>query len=87
MEVFQQIPAIGPLKKENIESVDFNSVSGLTLKLLDEDVEVHFGQVNIQTKALQILRVLDYLKSQKHKARVIDASFTKKVLVRLRKRS
>lgn len=84
---YEEIPSIGPLKRQNIASVDFDSVSGLQLKLIDEDLEVHLGAVNIQTKALQVLRVIDYLKSQKHKARVIDASFTKKVLVRLRKRS
>lgn len=87
LNLISEVPRIGPLKKENIESVDFSSVTGLSLKLIKEDLIVHLGSTNIQTKALQVLRVTDYLQSQKQNARVIDASFTKKVLVRLRKRS
>ena len=87
LQLFSEIPAIGALKRENIESVDYNSETGLTLRLIDSKAVVHLGEQNIQTKALQVLRVTDYLESQKQKARVIDASFTKKVLVRLRKRS
>ncbi len=87
LSLYEQVPAIGAFKKGNIALVDHNSVSGLTLHLIKSDVIVHLGDQNIQTKALQVLRVIDYLESQKHKARVIDASFTKKVLVRPRKRS
>ncbi len=87
LNLFSKVPSIGPLAKENILEVDYNSVSGLSFNLIDEDVIVYFGTENIQTKALQVLRVMDYLKSQKQKARVIDASFSKKVLVRPRKRS
>jgi len=85
--LFLEVPSIGALSKENIESVDYNSVTGLTLRLVKGNLIVHLGEKNIQTKALQVLRVTDYLESQKQNARVIDASFTKKVLVRLRKRS
>ncbi len=87
LKLFSEVPGIGPLAKENILQVDMNSVSGLSFELIEEDVVVYLGTESIQTKALQVLRVIDYLKSQKQKARVIDASFSKKVLVRLRKRS
>lgn len=87
LELYLAIPQIGPLKKENIQSIDYKKITGLTLKMVDQDVLVHLGDKNIRTKALQVLRVMDYLESQKQKARVIDASFTKKVLVRPRKRS
>ena len=87
IELFTQIPSIGPLKASNIAEIDFKEVTGLSLTLVKEKATIYFGNKNIQTKALQVLRVLDYLKSQKVKARVIDASFTKKVLVRPRKRS
>lgn len=87
LSLLKEVPEIGAFENTNISSVDFHSVAGLTLQLIDGDVTVHLGDKNIQTKALQVLRVIDYLKTQKHKARVIDASFTKKVLVRPRKRS
>lgn len=82
-----EVPNLGALRKENIASVDFNPTTGLSLRLIDGNELVHLGEKNISTKGLQVLRVTDYLKSQKQKARVIDATFNQKVLVRLRKRS
>ena len=87
IEMLSEVPNIGDLKRDNIASIDFKPITGLTLRLVKGDELVHLGEQDISTKGLQVLRVLDYLKSQKQKARVIDASFTKKVLVRPRKRS
>lgn len=87
INLLSEVPNIDALKIENIAEVDFQPVTGLTLELINERATVHLGSQDIQTKGLQVLRVTDYLKSQKQKARVIDASFSKKVLVRLRKRS
>jgi cell division septal protein FtsQ len=87
LKLFNEIPFVGAFAKSNIEAVDFDPVAGLTLTLLKDSVQVHLGQESIPTKVLQVFRVLDYLESQKIKARVIDASFPKKVLVRPRKRS
>ena len=82
-----EVPDSGDLKTENIASVDLKPITGLQLNLINSKVTVHLGEKDISTKGLQVLRVTDYLKSQNQKARVIDASFTKKVLVRLRKGS
>ena len=87
IELLNEVPNIQSLNKDNIAEVDLLPVTGLTLELINEQATVHLGLKNISTKGLQVLRVTDYLKSQKQKARVIDASFSKKVLVRLRKRS
>ena len=85
--LYGEIPPMGALKKENIASVDFQKGKGLTLRLIKERALVHLGEEHIKTKALRVLRVTDYLRSQKQKARVIDARFRKKVLVRPRKPS
>ena len=85
--LFQQIPRQGALSLSNITDVRLEPTLGLSFKLIKEQAVVHLGEQNIQTKGLQILRVTEYLQSQNQKARVIDASFSKKVLVRLRKRS
>lgn len=87
IKMLREVPNLGALRKENIASVDYKLVTGLTLRLVEGDEVVHLGEKDISTKGLRVLRVTDYLKSQKQKARVIDASFTKKVLVRPRKRS
>lgn len=86
IKLLTDLPNSGELQKVNRGSVDFDEIAGLTIQLLAEDIQIHFGHNDIETKALQVLRVIDYLKSQKIKARVIDASFSKKVLVRPRKR-
>jgi len=82
-----QVPQIGPLNLDNVASIDYQSTTGLAFELIEEEAIVFFGEQDIQTKALQVLKVTDYLRSQKQKVRVIDASFSKKVLVRPRKRS
>jgi len=87
VQLVHEIPDAGLLKKDNISSIRFLQNEGLTLKFLDNKTTVHLGWENISTKGLQILKVQEYLESQKQKARVIDGSFNKKVLVRLRKRS
>lgn len=86
IERLNQIPNVGALRRDNIALIDYRPTTGLTLKLSQGQELVHLGEEDIPTKGLQVLRVTDYLKSQKQKARVIDASFTKKVLVRPRKR-
>ena len=85
--MLEEVPDSGDLKTKNIASVDFKPITGLQLNLINSRVTVHLGEKDIPTKGLQVLRVTDYLKSKNQKARVIDASFTKKVLVRLRKGS
>lgn len=85
--LMQEVPPLGIFRPENISHVDYNPTTGLAFTLIDEDLKVFLGEENLQTKALQVLKVSDYLQSQNQKARVIDASFSKKVLVRLRKRS
>ena len=85
--MLKEVPDFGDLKTENIASVDFKPMTGLQLNLINDKVTVYLGEKNISTKGLQVLRVADYLRTQNQKARVIDASFTKKVLVRLRKDS
>lgn len=87
IELYQQVPKINFLRADNIASVDFDNTTGLSIRLIQGDELIHLGQQDVATKGLQVVRVMDYLKSQKQKARVIDASFSKKVLVRLRKRS
>lgn len=87
IKLFQQVPQKGALRLRNITDVRFEPTLGLTFKLIKERATVHLGESSIQTKGLQVLRVNEYLRSQKQKARVIDASFSKKVLVRLRKQT
>ena len=87
MALYLAVPNRGALRRGNIAEVSFQRTEGLTLQLIEENITVHLGHKNISTKGQQVLKVTEYLQSQKQKVRVIDASYNKKVLVRLRKRS
>ena len=87
VKLFKQVPSLGPLRPSNLVELDLHPSNGLSLFLSDEETWVYLGKTKITKNALRVIRVLDYLKSQKYKARVIDGGFDKKVLVRLRKGS
>jgi cell division septal protein FtsQ len=87
LELYRQVPEMGSLVRSNIATVDYQPTTGLAFELISEQTKVFLGEEDIVKKSLQIQKVIDYLQSQNQKARVIDASFSKKVLVRPRKRS
>lgn len=88
IELYKMIPSEGALTQKDIAEIDWSSVNGMKVELVrSEDGEVILGLSDVRTKAKRVANVLKYLESQKQKWRVIDASFSKKVLVRLRKHS
>ena len=72
---------------DNIKNIVFKEESGFHLELFYPEVEVVMGHEYFATKVSRVHRVLDYLEYHQLKGRVIDATFSKKVLVRLRKGS
>ncbi len=75
----------GPVGVANISEVGWSTDDGYTLTLIQPKVEVKLGEERVDLKALRVAQVLNYLAANNLKGRVIDASFSKKVLVRLRK--
>lgn len=75
----------GPLSRRNISEVTWTNEDGYTLTLVQPKVEVKLGDERVELKAMRVAQVLNYLSANDLKGRVIDASFSKKVLVRLRK--
>jgi hypothetical protein len=55
------------------------------MTLIQPAVQVVLGEDSLNTKVERVAQVLNYLSAEQIKGRVIDASFSKKVLVRLRK--
>lgn len=75
----------GYLSLRNVSEITWSQELGYTLVLLQPKVEVVIGEENVDLKVARVTQVLNYLSANNLKGRVIDASFSKKVLVRLRK--
>lgn len=88
LTLFKEIPREGLFSQESIAEVDWSKSEGLVVENADvEGGRIVLGKDKVHAKAARITTVLKYLESQNQKWRVIDASFKKKVLVRLRKHS
>jgi hypothetical protein len=75
----------GPLSRRNVSELGWSNEDGYSLTLISPKVEVKLGDDRVELKGLRAAQVLNYLSANDLKGRVIDASFSKKVLVRLRK--
>ncbi len=85
---FLAIPQEGLISKLEIAEVGWEDGKGLLVEMGDgEDGQILLGSQDVSAKCRRVANVLKYLESQNQKWRVIDASFAKKVLVRLRKHS
>lgn len=84
MELLDHLPASGTFAKEQISEVQFNDLDGFLLTLTKSGQQIRFGTENFEIKTLRVAQVLEYLQTRGLESRVIDANFSKKVLVRLR---
>lgn len=85
IEFIASIPNEGSLSTKNIAEISYVPNEGFSLALIPMKSTVLLGNEKIQTKVTRVSQVLDYLLAHQLRGRVIDASFSKKVLVRLRK--
>jgi cell division septal protein FtsQ len=74
-------------QNKNISDISYTQDSGYILNLISPRIEVRLGTDGFDIKLARATQVLNYLNSHQLSARVIDATFSKKVLVRLRKGS
>ncbi len=84
MSLLDQLPEKGLFSKEQISEVQFNDLDGFLLTLIKSGQQIRFGTENFEIKSLRVAQVLEYLQTRGLESRVIDANFSKKVLVRLR---
>lgn len=85
---FLTIPQEGLISKLEIAEVGWEDGKGLLVEMGDgSEGQILLGLQDVSAKCRRVANVLKYLESQNQKWRVIDASFAKKVLVRLRKHS
>lgn len=88
ISLYLEIPREGVLSQQTISEVDWSAAEGLIVENVSVDGgRIVLGKEGVRKKSARVANVLKYLESQNQKWRVIDASFRKKVLVRLRKHS
>lgn len=85
VEFVQDLPEKGALNRRNISEIGWSKDEGYSVTLIQPKVEVNLGESQIDIKVMRVNHVLNYLSTHELQGRVIDASFSKKVLVRLRK--
>lgn len=85
IEFIDSLPRDGSLSTKNVAEITYVKNEGYSLSLIPTRSTVLLGAEKIQTKVTRVSQVLDYLTAHQLRGRVIDASFSKKVLVRLRK--
>lgn len=85
IEMLDEIPEKGPLSPENISEIKYEAKDGFWISLVKSGIQVKMGDDQFIVKGARVNQVLEYLESNEFKARVIDATLSQKVLVRLRK--
>ncbi len=79
------LPAQGAINAKNVSEIFWNKDEGYSLMLMQPKVEVKLGLDLLDTKVLRAGQVMNYMSAHQLTGKLIDASFSKKVLVRLRK--
>jgi len=79
------LPETGAINQKNVSEIFWDKEDGFSLMLMQPKVEVKLGGESLDTKVLRAGQVMNYMAAHDLSGRVIDASFSKKVLVRLRK--
>lgn len=84
VDVLKQIPQEGSLTLRSISEVSLGKNNELFLKHLGSKSLIKIGSSDLDIKSARVAKVLDYLDNNNLQWRVIDADFSKKVLVKLR---
>jgi cell division protein FtsQ len=84
VKALNEFPTEGPLNLQTLTEVTLGSKEEVWFTHLDTKSLIKLGDENIAIKSARVAKVLEYLDHNNLKGRVIDADFSKKVLVKLR---
>ena len=85
IQILDDIPDKGIFSPTNISEIKYETKEGFWLSLVKSGIQVKMGEDQFVVKGARVNQVLEYLDTNDFKARVIDATLSQKVLVRLRK--
>jgi cell division septal protein FtsQ len=84
LELYKSIPDQGELSKARVSEILYSKKDGFKVFVAGLTGEIRLGDTDFGPKVSRVQKVLSYLDSQNIKGRVIDARFSKKVVVRVR---
>lgn len=87
LDLLLKLPQDGDFSLESVSEIYFSQKDGLVLVLGLDENQVIMGDRDFQKRIDHVRRVVQYLRSENLRGRVIDARFSKKVVVRLRNAS
>lgn len=82
--MYLEVPNEGLFNKKNISEILYKDAEGFEFRMTNSGLKLLVGESLLGPKSGRIEQVMKYLESQQIKGRVIDARFSKKVVVRLR---
>lgn len=85
IKLIKSLPDHGSFSKKQISEIGYDDKEGFWLNVLPSKITIKMGFDSDLAREERISQVLDYLDRNNIQARVIDANFAKKVLVKLRK--
>lgn len=81
-----QIPAQGSFSKSTIADIHRGTKGQILFTLRSRGGEIHLGRQQIGVRSARVSQVLDYLQGEPLDDKVIDADYSKKVLVSPKRR-
>lgn len=85
IDFLRELPSSGPFNGNQISEIRYSEKEGFVVSLVQSGLQVKMGEDNLALKSARVSQVLEYMNNHQFEGRVIDANFSKKVLVKLRK--
>lgn len=82
--ILSKLPEFGPLSQDSVSEVHWDGKKEFTFLLRESLAKIKLSSENTEIKIARVSKVLNYLDQNQIKSRVIDANFSKKVVVKLR---
>jgi cell division protein FtsQ len=84
LDFIDLLPREGSFNEKQISDFTYNDTDGFVATIVWKSLQINLGFEPSTLVLLRVSQVLDYLQSRNINVRVIDANFSKKVLVKLR---
>jgi cell division protein FtsQ len=85
IDLISQLPLVGKLTANSVSEVSYQERDGFQLLLHHSNAKVQMGHEDFKKKSSRVAQVISYLDAHDIEGRSIDASYARKVLVRMKK--
>ncbi len=84
INMLEKLPVTGAFSQSTISEIRHDKKTGFWMSLAQKGIQVRLGENHLELKSSRVGQVIEYMDAHQFKGRVIDADFSKKVLVKLR---